>query len=207
MNTHNISSARLSISDIEKIIHSGYKISLSDDAKTRITTCRDYLDKRLSSKDEAIYGINTGFGSLCNTVIPKSDLEQLQLNLVRSHACGMGELVPKEIVKLMLLLKIQGLSYGHSGISLETTQLLIDFFNHDIIPEVFEQGSLGASGDLSPLAHLCLPLVGEGFVYVKNQRKPAKEALSDAKLSPVKLRSKEGLALLNGTQFMSAYAT
>ncbi|MFN3916699.1 MAG: histidine ammonia-lyase [Flavobacteriales bacterium] len=207
MNTHNISPAYFSISDVEHIIASGSKIALSDDAKNRITKCREYLDKRLSSKDEAIYGINTGFGSLCNTVIPKSELEQLQLNLVKSHACGMGSLVPKEIVKLMLLLKIQGLSYGHSGISLETTQLLIDFFNHDIIPEIFEQGSLGASGDLSPLAHLSLPLIGEGFVYVKNERKTAREALLEANLTPVKLRSKEGLALLNGTQFMSAYAT
>jgi histidine ammonia-lyase len=207
MNQHSISTAQLSISDIETIVNSGQKITLSNDAKNRIAKCREYLDNRLSSKEDAIYGVNTGFGSLCNTVVPKSDLDQLQLNLIRSHACGMGDLVPKEIVKLMLLLKIQGLSYGHSGVSLETTQLLVDFYNNDILPEVFEQGSLGASGDLSPLAHLCLPLIGEGYVYVDHQRKTAKEALAEAGLNPVKLRSKEGLALLNGTQFMSAYAT
>ena len=206
MSEYAISNKHLSIAEVEKIITTGKRLVLSDSVVGLIKKCRTYLDTRLAEKDEPIYGINTGFGSLCNTIIPKSDLEQLQLNLVRSHACGMGDVVSAEIVKLMLLLKIQGLSYGYSGVSIETVQLLVDFYNNDILPEVFEQGSLGASGDLAPLAHLALPLLGEGFVYYKNQRRPTQDVLDELSLKPLKLRSKEGLALLNGTQFMSAYA-
>ncbi len=114
-----------------------------------------------------IYGISTGFGSLCDTNISKEDLGQLQENLVMSHACGTGDLVPKEIIRLMLLLKAQSLSYGHSGVQLITVQRLIDFYNEDILPVVYQMGSLGASGDLAPLAHLALPLLGMGEVYYK----------------------------------------
>ncbi|MCL2510843.1 MAG: histidine ammonia-lyase, partial [Bacteroidales bacterium] len=128
-----------------------------------------------------------------------------QENLVMSHACGMGEEVPQEIVKLMLFLKIQSLSYGHSGLQLLTVQRLIDFFNNDVLPVVYQQGSLGASGDLAPLAHLSLPLLGKGEVYFKGAKRPTVEVLKEMRWEPIQLQSKEGLALLNGTQFMSAF--
>jgi histidine ammonia-lyase len=183
------------------------KQSLRDESRERILATRQYLDDRLSTRDEAIYGINTGFGSLCNVQISKGDLEQLQINLMRSHACGTGEEVPAEIVRIMLLLKVKSLSLGYSGVRLETVQRLLDFYNEDVLPVVFDQGSLGASGDLAPLAHLSLPLVGEGEVRWKGKRMPAAEALQALGWEPLKPAAKEGLALLNGTQFMSAYGT
>lgn len=165
------------------------------------------LDDKMKSHSEPIYGINTGFGSLCNVKISNENLSKLQENLVKSHACGTGEAVPHEIVKIMLLLKIQSLSYGHSGVQLVTVQRLIDFYNHDILPLIYTQGSLGASGDLAPLAHLSLPLLGEGEVYCDGFRQPAAKVLAKMGWEPIELQSKEGLALLNGTQFMSAYGT
>ncbi|MDX2172599.1 MAG: histidine ammonia-lyase [Bacteroidota bacterium] len=195
----------LSLADVKHILESDVKIELSEEAIKKITDCRNYLDEKLKSNHAPIYGINTGFGSLCNVIIPDSDLEQLQENLVKSHACGMGEEVPQEIVKLVLLLKIQSLSYGKSGVQLQTAMRLCDFFNHKIYPVVYQQGSLGASGDLAPLAHLSLPLIGLGKVNYNGSQVDAKTALTENKLTPIKLKSKEGLALLNGTQFMSAY--
>lgn len=202
---HFISSEHLSISDVQEILNSNTKLKLSDSAIEKIKKCRDYLDNKLASGQDVFYGINTGFGALCNTVISKEDLSTLQSNLVRSHACGVGEEVPRQIVKLMLLLKSQGLSYGHSGIRLETVQRLIDFYNHDITPVVYQQGSLGASGDLAPLAHMSLALIGEGDVYVGEERMSASTMLDKMGWKPLVLESKEGLALLNGTQFMSSY--
>lgn len=180
-------------------------IELSDAAKQRITHNRSYLDTILS-KGDTYYGINTGFGSLCNVRIEPGELAKLQENLVCSHACGMGDEVPQEIVKLMLLLKVHGLSQGYSGVRLEIVQRLADFYNNDILPVVYEQGSLGASGDLAPLAHLSLPLLGKGLVNYKGKKMPAQEALKAVGLQPMSLAAKEGLALLNGTQFMSSYA-
>jgi histidine ammonia-lyase len=202
---HNISLKPLDFETIEVIIASGKKISLSEEAKKSILHCRAYLDKKMASQKEPIYGINTGFGSLCNVVIPNEDLEKLQRNLVMSHACGTGDEVPQEVVKLMILLKIQALAYGKSAVQLETVERLVDFFNQDIIPVVYQLGSLGASGDLAPLAHMSLPLLGLGEVYHKNKKQPAADVLKELGLKPVQLKSKEGLALLNGTQFMSAY--
>lgn len=167
---------------------------------------RQYLDSKSLADSAPVYGVNTGFGSLCNTVIPNQDLSSLQRNLLLSHACGAGEEVPEVIVKLMLLLKIRGLSYGHSGVDESTVLRLLDFYNLGITPVVFQQGSLGASGDLAPLAHLCLPLIGEGEVYFQGKKMSAAEALSICNLQPLTLKSKEGLALINGTQFMSAFA-
>lgn len=207
MNSHKISSIHIDFQKISDIIHSGVKLELSDEAKNKINKCRDYLDKKLAGNKDAIYGINTGFGALHNKSIPEKDFEQLQINLVRSHACGVGEEVPHEIVKLMLFLKIQGLSYGNSGVQLITVQRLIDFYNHDILPVIYQQGSLGASGDLAPLAHLSLPLIGEGEVYFENKKQKAADVYKKLNWKPVHLKSKEGLALLNGTQFMSAYGT
>lgn len=205
MAEYNISNAHLSIEQVASILKSEQKLELSADAQQKIEKCRTYLDEKMASGNEVFYGINTGFGSLCNTVISNEDLSVLQKNLVMSHACGIGEEVPQEIVKLMLLLKVQGLSYGHSGVQLDTVQRLIDFYNHDIIPLVYQQGSLGASGDLAPLAHLALPLIGEGKVHYKGELLDSGTVLEKMGWEPLTLKSKEGLALLNGTQFMSAY--
>lgn len=198
-------SKRFTLQDVDTILSKNEKLQLSDIAKKNITDCRNYLDKKVKSQAEPIYGINTGFGSLCNVEIAESDLEKLQENLVMSHACGMGDEVPQPIVKLMLLLKIQALSYGKSGVQLVTVERLVDFFNNDVLPVVYQLGSLGASGDLAPLAHLSLPLLGKGEVNYQNKKQNAADVLKSLKLEPVKLKSKEGLALLNGTQFMSAY--
>lgn len=197
----------LTAHQLTDILNSGKKLELSENARNKISKCRAYLDSSLPGKSGAIYGINTGFGSLCNTVISENDLEQLQRNLLLSHACGMGDEVPAEIVRRILILKIQGLSYGHSGVQLETVQRLCDFYNLDILPVIYEQGSLGASGDLAPLAHLSLPLIGEGTVLHQKQYMPAHEVLRKYALAPIALKSKEGLALINGTQFMSSYAS
>lgn len=203
--THYISSELLSIEAISEVIYQGKKLSLSEEAIVNIEKCRKYLDDKMKLNSDPIYGINTGFGSLCNVKISNDNLSKLQENLVKSHACGTGEEVPHEIVKIMLLLKIQSLSYGHSGVQLLTVQRLIDFYNNDILPVIYTQGSLGASGDLAPLAHLSLPLLGEGEVYYDGFRQPAAKVLEKMGWSPIIMQSKEGLALLNGTQFMSAY--
>ena len=203
--THYISSDLLSIEMINEIVFQGKQLALSEEAIVNIEKCRKYLDDKMKSNSDPIYGINTGFGSLCNVKISNENLSKLQENLVKSHACGTGEEVPHEIVKIMLLLKIQSLSYGHSGVQLVTVQRLIDFYNNDIFPVIYTQGSLGASGDLAPLAHLSLPLLGEGEVYVDGFRQPASKVLAKFGWEPIVLQSKEGLALLNGTQFMSAY--
>ena len=182
------------------------KLDLSAAATQRIAHNRAYLDNILQ-QGNTYYGINTGFGSLCNVRIKDDELSQLQENLVCSHACGMGDEVPEEIVRLMLLLKVHGLSQGYSGVRTEIVQRLADFYNHGIHPRVYELGSLGASGDLAPLAHLCLPILGKGEVRYKGEIMPAAKALAAVGLQPMSLAAKEGLALLNGTQFMSSYIT
>jgi histidine ammonia-lyase len=204
-NTHYISTAVLSLEALHEIIAHHKSLELSDEAKINIQKCRDYLDKKMETHSAPIYGINTGFGSLCNVKISNENLSKLQENLVKSHSCGTGEVVPNEIVKLMLLLKIQSLSYGHSGIQLQTVERLIAFYNNDILPIIYTQGSLGASGDLAPLAHLSLPLLGEGEVFFEGKKIHSSEVLKHFNWEPIVLKSKEGLALLNGTQFMSAY--
>ena len=202
---HYVSSEILSLSTIKDIIDSHKKIDLSEEAVVNIKKSHEYLQKKLKKSDEPIYGINTGFGSLYNVKISTDNLSKLQENLVMSHACGTGELVPKPIVKLMLLLKIQSLSYGYSGVQLDTVARLVDFYNMDILPVVYTQGSLGASGDLAPLAHLSLPLLGKGEVFEGEAIISSEKMLIDNKWEPIVLQAKEGLALLNGTQFMSAY--
>ncbi len=206
MNTYSISPDKhITLNDVRQILESNMVLALSASAKTQITACRDYLDRKMASQKEPIYGINTGFGSLCNVIIPDNELGQLQTNLVMSHACGMGDEVPLEIVKIMLLLKIQSLSYGKSAVQLVTVERLVDMYNHKIYPIVYQQGSLGASGDLSPLAHLCLPLLGMGEVNYQGNKYPADKVFKETGLDTITLKSKEGLALLNGTQFMGAY--
>ena len=206
MKIHKISAEHLSIERIGEIVYGGYKIELSDDAHKRIVDCREYLDRKIAESTTPIYGVTTGFGSLCNVSIGSDYLAQLQINLMMSHACGTGDRVPNDIVKIMLLLKIQSLSYGFSGCQLDTVNRLIDFFNNDIYPVVYMQGSLGASGDLVPLAHLSLPLLGLGEVEHKGMVMSGAEILQKFDWQPIKLASKEGLALLNGTQNMGAFA-
>lgn len=205
MEYHHISAEHLSLDHLRLLIEHHTPLALSDDARARIIHCREYLDRKMENQAEPIYGITTGFGSLCNISIGRDELSQLQKNLVMSHACGTGERVPNEIVRLMLLLKIQSLSYGNSGVQLCTVERLIELYNRDILPVVFQQGSLGASGDLAPLAHLSLPLLGEGEVEVEGVIRPSAAVLAELGWEPITLASKEGLALLNGTQFMSAY--
>ena len=204
--THPISTETLELSTVHEIISQNKSLSLSKDAEKRIDKARNYLDEKVSNSPEPFYGINTGFGSLCDVKISDEKLVELQHNLVISHACGTGDRVCSEIVKLMLFLKIQSLSYGHSGIARTTVNRLIDFYNEGVYPIIYEQGSLGASGDLAPLAHLALPLFGEGDVEFEGKIYPAAEILKKFDWKPLKLMSKEGLALLNGTQFMSAHA-
>lgn len=188
-----------SIEDLQDIIRSGDEVSLSAAAKERIEKCNQYLNRKVDEPGPPIYGVNTGFGSLYNKEVSRDKLVDLQLNLLRSHACGTGNYVPREVVRLMLLLKAQSLSFGHSGVQLATVQKLLDFYNQGVTPVVYEQGSLGASGDLAPLSHLSLPLIGEGEIWGDGvQRVPASS-------SALQLGPKEGLALINGTQFMQAY--
>lgn len=202
---YKISPENLKLDTIWEILNKDGKLSLSEVSIELITHCRNYLDHKLENNTSPIYGITTGFGSLQNKSISKDQLNKLQENLVMSHACGTGPVVKEEIVRLMLLLKIHALSLGKSGVQLETVQRLIDFFNKGINPVIYEQGSLGASGDLAPLAHLVLPLLGMGEVIFEGKAYEAGVVLKKFGWKPLELRSKEGLALLNGTQFMSSY--
>ena len=202
---HQISSEKLSLADLQSILSGPVALGLSPDARDRIVRCREYLDAKIKNAREPIYGINTGFGSLYNRHISSDQLEKLQENLVKSHACGTGPAVPDEIVRLMLFLKIQSLAYGYSGVQLATVERLVDMFNREVFPVVYEMGSLGASGDLAPLAHLSLPLIGLGEVNVQGVRHPSEAVNKKFGWPAIRFRAKEGLALLNGTQFMSAY--
>ena len=190
---------------IKNLLAFNQLVSITFDAHFRITECRNYLDKKLTESDALFYGINTGFGYLQNVKIDKTQLQQLQSNLIQSHACGMGEEVPLDIVKLMVMLKIKSLSYGYSGVQIDTVKRLMDMYNADVFPVIYTQGSLGASGDLAPLSHLSLPLIGMGEVWHQGEKMASSEALKKFNWQPIELKSKEGLALINGTQFMSAY--
>lgn len=202
---HKISTAHLSVDKLQDIIENGYKLELSDESKALILKCRNYLDNKLKNQEEPIYGVSTGFGCFCDISVNSEQLSVLQRNLVVSHACGTGDRVPNEIVKLMLFLKIQSLSYGYSGVQLATVQRLVDFYNNGVFPVVYQQGSLGASGDLAPLAHISLPILGLGEVNYKGRDVPAQVVNEKFGWEAITLQSKEGLALLNGTQFMAAY--
>lgn len=202
---HHISDKQLSLETIEDIIFNEKQLRLSNTAEAKVIKCRAYLDEKIASSTSPVYGINTGFGSLYDKHINHDDLSKLQENLVKSHACGTGDEVPHEIVKLMLLLKIQSLSYGHSGVQLSTINRLIDLYNNNILPVVYEMGSLGASGDLAPLAHLSLPLLGLGEVYYQGEKWGTSDINKKFNWFPIVFEAKEGLALLNGTQLMSAY--
>lgn len=202
---HYITPDDLTLEIISGIIAKKIKLKLSQESEERVKRCRAYLDNKLENAEAPVYGVTTGFGSLCNKTITKDQLSTLQRNLVMSHACGTGDEVNPEIVKLMLLLKIHALAKGYSGVQIITVKRLIDMFNSEMLPVVYELGSLGASGDLAPLAHLTLPLLGLGEVNMGGQKISAAEVNKRMGWEPVELQSKEGLALLNGTQFMSAH--
>ncbi len=202
---HKITPENLTYTIIQNILENDIKLELSEESKQLILKSKQFLDRKISESEKPIYGINTGFGALCNIVISNDELSKLQENLVISHACNIGPEVPGDVVKLMLLLKIHALSKGNSAVQLITVQRIIDLFNHNVLPVVCEQGSLGASGDLAPLAMLFLPLLGMGEVNFEGKRTEAKLVLEKFGWQPIKLQAKEGLALLNGTQFMSAH--
>ena len=204
-NIYYIGKEDLTFEDLERIISENIKVELAPEAKQRIKKCRDYLDNKMKNQSEPIYGISTGFGSLCKHTISNEDLNTLQENLVKSHACSVGEEVSPFIVKLMFLLKAHALSLGYSGVQVATVQRMLDLLNNDILPVVYDKGSLGASGDLAPLANLFLPLIGEGDVHYKGKKRDVGSVLDEFGWAPIKLKSKEGLALLNGTQFMSSH--
>jgi len=195
----------LTFDQLKQLLKNNKQLSVSKHAKEKILKCREYLDKKMINSSEVFYGINTGFGFFQDVKINKTELQELQSNLLKSHACGLGYEVPKEIVKLMMMLKVKSLSYGYSGVSLKLVNRLIDMYNNDVLPVIYTQGSLGASGDLAPLSHLSLPLIGLGEVNYKDVKYDAEEILREFKWEPIQLQSKEGLALINGTQFMSAY--
>ncbi len=201
-NTYKIKSGYLSLADLYTILKEPYQLSLSKSAAQKVQAGRDYLDAKMETQEDAIYGINTGFGSLCDVAIEGKDLEKLQENLVKSHACGTGAVIDPNFVRTMLVLKAKAFSQGKSGVRVELLEQILFFYNNNIFPKVFEQGSLGASGDLAPLAHLSLALMGEGEVYHKGAWQTSAEVLNEFGRNPIKLKSKEGLALLNGTQFM-----
>lgn len=202
---HTLTSATLSLSDLEKILEESTTVVLSEESKQKIQKCREYLDQKIANTAQPLYGINTGFGSLYDKNISRENLEKLQDNLVKSHACGTGPEIPTHIIRLMLFLKAQSLAYGNSGVQVQTVERLLHLFNHKIYPKVYEMGSLGASGDLAPLAHLSLPLIGLGDVTFEEKTETSLWALKKFNLEPLHLKAKEGLALLNGTQFMGAF--
>jgi histidine ammonia-lyase len=195
----------LNFQQVKNLLYFNQLVSITFDAHYRITECRDYLDKKLHNTDELFYGINTGFGFLQNVKIDDAQLQQLQSNLLQSHACGLGDEVPADVVKLMIMLKIKSLSYGYSGVQIDTVKRLMDMYNNDVLPVVYTQGSLGASGDLAPLSHLSLPLIGMGEVKHAGKKYITADVLLKFNWQPITLKSKEGVALINGTQFMTAY--
>ncbi|MBA4136450.1 MAG: histidine ammonia-lyase [Opitutus sp.] len=203
--TLSLSGHDLTLARIRQAIVRDEKLTLTADARRRMKASRKIVD-RLHDDPAPHYGINTGFGILAHKRVPTADIEKLQENLILSHAVGVGDEVPADIVRLMLLLKVNGLAVGLSGVTQDVVDYLIRFYNEDALPVVFTKGSLGASGDLAPLAHLVLPLLGLGEMNFRGKRQPAKSVLKKLGLAPLTLRSKEGLGLINGTQFMSAYA-
>lgn len=200
-----LDSAPTNIRQIKNLLQYNQLISVTYQAYEKIEICRHFLDEKMDEPDALYYGINTGFGYLQDVKISSDDIEKLQYNLLMSHACGMGEEVPPEIVKLMLALKVKSLGYGYSGVQNETVQRLMDLHNNEVYPVIYTQGSLGASGDLAPLSHLSLPIIGLGEVSYQGKKYPGSELETKFGWKPIHLRSKEGLALINGTQFMSAY--
>ena len=200
-----LSKENIELKSIFKYFEQDFSIELDENAVSQIEKSQNYLINRLKERDEAIYGINTGFGSLCDVRISDNQIEQLQEKLILSHACGTGAEIPQEISRLIQLLKIKNLSFGYSGVRKELVEKLIAHFNAGITPIIYELGSLGASGDLAPLSHMSLPLFGKGEVIHKGEKKAALDAMKTEGIEPISLSVKEGLALINGTQFSLAF--
>ncbi|GAA0859522.1 histidine ammonia-lyase [Aliiglaciecola litoralis] len=205
MKTLTIEPGKLSIDDLRCITRQHVPIALSKDAELAINAAADTVQNVLN-QGRTVYGINTGFGLLANTKIKTEELETLQRSIVLSHAAGTGDFMPEDTVRLLLVLKINSLARGYSGIRLSVIEALITLYNAQVYPAIPEKGSVGASGDLAPLAHMSAVLLGEGEAFYQDQRISAKEALAIAKLEPISLAPKEGLALLNGTQASTAFA-
>jgi len=196
---------RLTLDIVNDIANGNIQAELCQEALDKINTSRQRVDK-MAASDKAVYGINTGFGPLCDTQISPEETNLLQKNLLITHAVGVGEPIAKAISKLMLITKVHALSRGFSGIRLETVERMLAFIDLDLIPVVPEQGSVGASGDLAPLSHLFLPLLGEGEFWQGDKIVPAAQVLKENDLAPMELHAKEGLALINGTQFILSHA-
>ena len=204
-NVYYVGSGELTFELIERIINENLKLELAPEAKERIQKCRDYLDKKTVESAEPLYGITTGFGSLCSKNISQDEVGILQENLIKSHACSVGEEIRPVIIKLMMLLKAHALSLGHSGVQVITVQRILDFFNNDVMPIVYDRGSLGASGDLAPLAHMTLPMLGKGEAMYEGVKMPGAEAMAKAGIKTLDtLVSKEGLGMTNGTCAMTS---
>src|SRR5881398_2602399 len=193
----------LTLTDIATVALDGEAVEISSLAQSRILASRKVIEE-IIARDAVVYGVTTGFGKLSDVRIPREALSELQLNLVRSHACGIGEPLSEPEVRAMMLLRANVLALGFSGIRLEIIEMLCELLNHHVCPVIPEKGSVGASGDLAPLAHLALSLIGEGEAFFQGERIESREALRRAGLKPAELQAKEGLALLNGTQAMHA---
>ncbi len=201
-----ISPHKITIEELFVYFKEDFKLELSDDSKQSVVNARKYLDDKMTDPNAIIYGVNTGFGSLCDVSISSEQTSELQYNLIVSHAAGQGGYVPTEIARLILLLKIKNLAFGYSGVSLTLLERLMFFYNNKITPVIYQLGSLGASGDLVPLAHMSLPLLGQGEVWYEGQKQSSKDILEQFNIESLQLQSKEGLALINGTQFSLAYS-
>jgi histidine ammonia-lyase len=199
-----LSGEDLTVEHVWEVAVEGAPVELADAARERVARARQLVERAAHGAHEHTYGINTGFGRFVSASIPEELTEELQLRLLRSHACGVGEPYPPEVVRAAMVLRANALAKGNSGARVETIELLIECINRGVLPNVPSRGSVGASGDLAPLAHLALPLVGEGQAWLEGELLPGGEALSRVGLEPVRLQAKEGLSLINGTQFMTA---
>ncbi len=201
-----LSGERLTVVDVWMVACRGAHAELSDESRGKMRAARELVERAAHGSREHTYGVNTGFGRFVSRSIPEELTEELQLRLLRSHACGVGDPYPNEIVRAAMLLRANALAKGNSGARIETVELLVELLNRGVLPYVPSRGSVGASGDLAPLAHLALPLVGEGEALVDGERMPSADALTRVGLDPLRLQAKEGLSLVNGTQFMAAFA-
>ena len=191
----------LTVDIVIAIANGNLKAEINKEAILKIKECRLKVET-MACGDKAVYGINTGFGPLCDVQITPEQTSKLQENLLITHAVGVGNPIDKELSKIMMICKVHALCQGFSGVRIELIERILYFIEHDLLPIVPEQGSVGASGDLAPLSHLFLPLLGEGDFWIGNEIQPAKEVLNNHNLKPLILQAKEGLGLINGTQFI-----